>query len=134
MNYYWKLKFYLARGPHYRCWQIRRSNNEELYFSPEECSLILDDCLLTNKINVAQKTFEGANRQPCAWVRCHSYQQVKAIEDLDRYQQIRYNPKVAPYWRDIRGSNIDKCRYASIVTVGSKIYARSQLGIQTSLF
>lgn len=134
MSYYWKLKFYLARGSHYRCWQIRGNNKEELYFNPDKYSLILTDCLLTNKINVAQKTFNGANRQPCAWVKCSKYCEVRPIEDLDRYQQIHYNPKVAPYWRDGRGNNIDSHKYTSVITAGSKIYAESQIEVQISLF
>ncbi len=76
---YWKLKYYLSKGNHFRHWQIRGDNKEELYFNPEEYSLKLYNCILTNNVNIATKTYNGANRQPCAWVKCDSWEQIDPI-------------------------------------------------------
>ena len=128
-NRYWKLKFYLSKGKHCRHWQIRGKNKEELYFNPNLCSIRLYNCLLTNNLSISTKTFNGANRQPCAWVKCDRWSELEAVSTPEQeYQPIYFNPKICPFWQDKAGNNIDQQEFEEVLTIGSKVFvAKNQM-------
>ncbi len=117
-----KIKFHLQRGKNYQQFQIRE-NQSVKYVVPESHSIVMQNCYLKNLANQATKIYQGANRQPCGWVYCQSYHIVSYnFTDWDTDNPIFYNPKVAPYWRDKNGSNIDDFRYPKLITLGRQVY------------
>lgn len=133
--YQWQLKYFLGRGEYFRHWQLRNISDKSqvLYFVPERSSLLLTNCLLVNNRNIAQRTYGGANRQPCAWVKAQTWTEVEVIQDLGECQPLFYNPKIQPYWQDAEGKNIDGCQYETVITSGNRVYGIPQVS-QTCLF
>ena len=120
-----KVRFHLGRK-NYLHWQVKYKDSIEFY-SPDSVSLLMHKCYLKNRTSVARKIHEGAYKSVCAWIECEDLQILPAEEiSLDRMMQVCYNPKVAPYWRDEKGSNIDGKRFESLVTKRSKVFVKGE--------
>lgn len=138
-KYKYKLKFNLARGKHFRQWQIRGiDNNEVQYFDPNRYNLTLHNCFLSNKVNAARKIYEGeSNRQPVAYILFDRFDtDTPNRPDYSSFEPIFYNPKKAPFWRNNKGDNIDKSSYSKILVRGFDclICANANQSIQLELF
>ena len=55
------VRFHLAKGEHYRHWQVKRGA-EVHYYDPAQYNLILWGCRLRNHAKTAQKIHDGANK------------------------------------------------------------------------
>jgi hypothetical protein len=116
-----KVRFNLGRGGYYRHWQVTKFPNVD-YFDPSKYSLILTSCRLKNVRNVADKIFNGQNKDVCSWVICDEAIVTQASPEVKPENEIAYNPKINPFWTDAFGNNIDGSSYERIVSVGKRLY------------
>jgi hypothetical protein len=122
-----KVRFHLGRGDNYLKWQVKVKTKEGEhagYYEPDECCLSMYKCRLTNQKTAAQRINKGENKTVCAWVKCNGisvFIPSKIIEEKEK-KPIYYNPKVAPYWRDEDGNNIDNEKYDNIISIGRQLY------------
>jgi len=96
-----KVRFHLGAGPHKGHFQI------------------------TDK---AGKIFKGeTNKNVCSWVRCDRVEiYSETFFSSDGLDSVKYNPKVAPYWRDGEtDENRDKFQYGSLITDGKNLFVLS---------
>lgn len=106
-------------------WQITKGQSR-IYVDPAIHSIIIYDGRLVNKVKMARRIFEGANKSVCAWIEASSYEIVdRAQFDKDSYFEVpvAYNPRVVPNWQDFRGANIDNQNFGLIITEGRKLKA-----------
>ena len=116
-----KVRFNLGRGANYLKWKVEWKDGKVEYFSPDECQLILQYCQLKNARHTAIRIFEGQAKQVCAWIRCENLVVRKDIFIQDESRRLRYNPRVAPFWREGE-KNVDNSFYDHLHTIGSRLY------------
>lgn len=102
-----KVRFNLGRGKHYKFWKISYANDRVEYVDPSKYDLVMHDCKLVNYKKTAKKIFCGANKSVCAWIECSQVDIKKEVKIDGDHPEISYNPKIAPYWRDDKGMDID---------------------------
>lgn len=113
-----KVRFNLGRGKNYMKWKIEHSEGV-LYLSPEEVNLKMTNARLRNRKSTATKINEGANKSVCSWILCDEVQ----ITNLQYFgEQIRYNPRINPFWMSANNENIDGTKHDVLYTNGRKIY------------
>ena len=114
----YKVRFHLGRGENYMKWKIENTENKtDKFYDPEKVHLILKDCKLTNQPTTANKIFTGKmNKAPIAYVQCNS------VDIIDKNDQIRYNPRVAPNWIDKKENNLDNSTFEQVVSEGRRVY------------
>jgi hypothetical protein len=100
----YEVRFHLAKGKNFRKWQVRSMAGVQ-YYDPAAVSLTLLDCQLRNQPGTAQKIFDGEDKTVCAWVDCSELLIGEPVESVGL--PVSYNPKVAPYWRNLTDRNID---------------------------
>lgn len=115
------VRFHLARGEHYRHWQVKRGA-EVHYYDPSQYILVLWGCRLQNHAKVAQKIHEGGNKKPCAWVECEMIgAHLDYPQGIEAQGKITYNPRVTPHW--IRDDKLcDKAEFRQMITSGSQLF------------
>ena len=113
-----KVRFNLGRGKNYLKWKIEHSEGV-LYLSPEDVNLKMTNARLRNRKSTANKIKEGANKSVCSWILCDDVQ----VTNLQYFgEQIRYNPRVNPFWMGANDENIDGTTHDVLYTNGRKIY------------
>jgi hypothetical protein len=113
-----KVRFNLGRGKNYMKWKIEHSEGI-IYLSPEEFNLKMTNARLRNQKATASKINNGANKTVCSWILCDEVQ----VTNLQYFgDQVRYNPKVNPFWMDSNDNNIDGTTHDVLYTNGRKIY------------
>lgn len=117
----YKVRFHLATGPHFMHWQVRRSDKEVMYFDPAQFSLVLHNCTLKNYRRVAERIFRGENKSVCAYILCEHVEPFAPLSFPTKCGPLSYNPRTAPYWRNLLGDNRDGYHYDKIVTIGKTI-------------
>jgi hypothetical protein len=107
-----RIRFHLGLGKHYKSWQIS-NKSEKIFIRPEEYSLIMYNCQLINKKNIAKKIFQGQNKTVCAWVLCERFElsPILNIKNL-----IYYNPRIAPHWTDEQMNDLDNLKFEKLYT------------------
>ena len=90
-----KVRFNLGRGKNYMKWKIESKSGVE-YHSPDNVQLIMFNCVLKNNKKMAQRIFNGENKNVCAWILCESI--IINIKDYMQFEektepayQIKYN-------------------------------------------
>jgi hypothetical protein len=125
------IRRHLARGKYFGYFQIRGhvtdSKQGEVieYVNPNTHSIIFNSCRLHNKINQSTKIFNGAQKEPCAYIICTSYEVVEPIK-IPGELEVNFNPKLSPHWRMFSGRSIDLVDFAlftTLITFNSKVYA-----------
>lgn len=121
-----KVRFHLGAGRFYNHWQIKFSKGfaeSVRYVDPNSpfMQIVMTNCLLKNRKPTAESIFNGSNKTVCAWIQCESAKaecqpKVKLIEE------IFYNPRIAPYWRNSNGDNIDGYNFDLLVTKNKSVY------------
>lgn len=122
------IRFHLGAGQHYKHWQVK-DGKDVIYYDPAQYSLIMNDCLLKNNRNKAEKIFESKRRDVCGFVRCLEYKAVEKyqidamfLEPEIKYE-IMFDPKIAPYWRKHNDPNAyDGLTYSTLVTNGRRVF------------
>jgi len=121
-----KVRFHLGKGKHYMMWQIRHGNYVK-YVDPngDEC-IYMSDAVLYNRRSVAEVIHSGSTKTVCAWVSCSSIIiSGPKLGGSRRVSRVMYNPKVAPYWRQVVDGveeNVDSKNYEFLSTLGSRLY------------
>ncbi len=129
-----RVRFHLAKGEHYQKWQVRYDGQVK-YFSPDDFILRIENGVLKNSPTTAKKIYDGENKTVCAWINCrrieaHStvslYHEKLNMDVMDMSlagsEQISYNPRVAPNWRNSNDENIDNQYIDLIVSHGRDLY------------
>lgn len=118
-----RVRFHLARGENYMKWQVRHGK-EVRYFEPDDFTLRMVNCILKNKPSDAERIYTGENKRVCAWINCTSVEIYDCQKlGLEESSQIRYNPRVAPYWSDSEGNNIDNQSFTVIESNNRSLFA-----------
>ena len=117
-----KVRFNLSRGKNYMKWKIAYPDGSFEYFNPDEVSLVMNKCKLSNNAKQAEKIFKGENKTVCAWIMCADVK-ITGVpqEDLVETSRLRYNPRVKPHW-DYRDVNVDGKEFGRIESRGNKLY------------
>jgi hypothetical protein len=126
----YSVRFHLARGNHYRHWQIRDlddKHREPLFLDPIEYQIKLEDCTLYNNERKAQQVYDAGVKDVCGWVKCRDFgianlndYDPEPIDDLPR---LLYNPIDYPYWRrEDSFENIDGTHFDELITYSNKVY------------
>ena len=114
----YQVRFHLGAGENFGKWQVKCLAGV-LYFDPAKVSLTMLDCQLRNQRGTAQKVHDGANKSVCAWVDCNELLVEGPVEMAGI--TVAYNPKIAPYWRNLAGECIDNKRADVLRTVGKQV-------------
>jgi len=95
-----RLRYHLARGEFYKHWQLKESKTgKTIYFRPEDTNFLLENVKLYNKKAVAQRIYEGANKNVCAWLSIKGSVKIRTEEiDVSNMTEIFYNPRETPFW------------------------------------
>ncbi len=129
-NYLYTIRRHLGKGKHFGWWQIREyitnAKQGEIveYIDPDKFCIIFRTCFLYNRPKTAQKIFDGAYKQPCAWICAGSYMKepANATEIIDDYPSLlEYNPKKSIHWTSWN-VNMDGVEHEFIYTKGTKLY------------
>lgn len=123
-----KVRFHLSNGPQWGHWQIKRKDRVDFYH-PNEVCLVLKDAVLKNRRATAEGIFSGKSKSVCSWIYCETID-IKPRGDhnesansiISERSELIYNPKIAPYWRDSEGINLDNRAYGLIISEGKKLY------------
>jgi hypothetical protein len=114
----YQVRFHLGKGENHGKWQVKSMAGVR-YYDPATVSLTLLDCQLRNQRGTAQKIFDGANKDVCAWVDCNDLLVDGATEVHG--VPVSYNPRVAPHWRNGAGENIDGKRIGLLRSNGRQL-------------
>ena len=121
-----KVRFNLRRGKNYKKWKIDYGNNNVICHSIDEVFLIMKNCVLSNNTKIANKIFNGANKNVCSFIVCDDIEIIlKTDTILEKNDlELKYNPKVNPYWifNDV---NYDNKTISELYTVSNKIYIKN---------
>ena len=120
-----KVRFNLSRGKNYMKWKIVYPDSTIEYLSPDEVSLIMMKCKLSNNAKQAEKIFQGESKTVCAWVLCEEMKITGAPQqDITETSRLRYNPRVKPCW-DYQDVNSDGKEFGCIESRGNRLYVNS---------
>jgi hypothetical protein len=152
-----KVRYNLGRGKNYMKWKIESKSGVE-YHSPQDVQLIMHNCILKNNKKLAKRIYEGENKSVCSWIICESIQinyfqplvngfknkvlisgltnDTMAFEKewIEKSPQLKYNPKVFPYWQvDIGGKmieySLDDISFQEITSIGKNLYYTTLNGV-----
>jgi len=119
----YQIRFHLAKGKNFMKFQVKNLKTGEVeYFDPDTTSLVLYDCVLKNQKTTAQKINCGANKTVCAWVRASKVVILNTKTKMGKEYEVSYNPRIAPYWRDFEGRDIDNESFGEIRTMGRSLF------------
>lgn len=118
----YKVRFNLGKGPRFMTWKITFPDGHHEYLQPDEVTLILIKAKLKNQRGTAEKIHEGANKRVCAWVECEDLKIKDKYRFSENLSEISYNPRIAPYWRDTKGNDVDNSYYGTMRTLGNKVF------------
>lgn len=96
----YKLRFHLAKGPHFMNWQLTSPTGEVTYHDPKTFRCLLVGTKLKNRRATAEKIHAGANKTVCAWIEAEQVFIQDEFPEVNKelMLQVRYNPRVLPYW------------------------------------
>jgi hypothetical protein len=101
-------------------WKVEYPNGWTKYFSPADVQLVMSDCILKNSRSTALKILNGEHKMVCASVLCESID--IRTEDFipDNGQQVKYNPRVLPFWNK-DGVDMDGSKIKEMYSTDSKL-------------
>jgi len=120
----YRVRFHLAKGENFMKWQVfDKQNNLKEYYSPDEWSLVMDDCTLGNHPSTAKKIYEGADKTVCAWIACNKVTASSQAPSTESCTQFKYNPKKNPHWFTDNNPNVDGMTFTTMITKNKQVYA-----------
>ncbi len=120
----YRVRFHLAKGENFMKWQVfDKLHNLKEYYSPDEWSLVMDDCTLGNHPSTAKKIYEGADKTVCAWIACNKVTASSQAPSTDSCTQFKYNPKKNPHWFTDNNPNVDGMTFTTMITKNKQVYA-----------
>ena len=115
-----KVRFNLGRGTNYMKWKVQYPDGGVHYFNPDNIQMVMKGCILKNSKSTALKILSGNHKTVCAWVLCDEISIEKPNFIPDNGQQVKYNPKVLPFWNK-DGIDMDGSRINKMYSVGKKL-------------
>jgi hypothetical protein len=113
-----KVRFNLSKGKNFMKWKVEHSEGV-VYLEPSEVNLVMFNARLRNQKSTAIKIKEGANKSVCSWILCDEVQ----ITNTQHFgEQIRYNPRINPFWMDESERNIDGTTHEVLYTNNRTIF------------
>jgi hypothetical protein len=127
MKMSYRIRFHLARGEHYKHWQIKNSVGSVVYVDPSKHSIVLKRCILHIQLGACMKVFNGGSKRPCAWVIAESFKIIPFAKPRFDFE-VAFNPRLNLHWALLRGhkvivKNIDKSRIDLLVSSGRSLFA-----------
>jgi hypothetical protein len=120
------IRFNLSKGTRYMKWKITTPKGNSVYVDPKEFGLLLKKCKLKNRRITAEKIFNGANKTVCSWIECKHVELITNQNEKELPitfgEEIKYNPRVSPFWRDEEGNDIDNTVFMSLVTRDNRVF------------
>lgn len=125
------VRFHLARGKHYKFWQIKDLNDkdcEPTYINPNTHQLFLSDCELVCNENKAQQVYARGVKDVCGWIKCKSLYagDINIFTDTNTniLPRLTFNPIVDTKWRISKNPECNMNNYfvSNIITKGNKCY------------
>ena len=118
--YKYTLRFNLGAGKHHKKWKLTDTKTGVAdYYDPETTQFRLTDCRLVNQGATARRIYEGEHKKVCAWV---SFKEYKIVTGNKPTRPVMYNPRVAPFWRNAFGENLDGSLIKCLQTVGRELF------------
>ena len=120
----YKVRFHLAKGKFYKCWQVTSPNGDKDYYDPETHNLFMWGCRLRNQRKTAEKIHSGEHKTVCAWVECETFGATTKYQGNvpDDAVKVSYNPRKKPYWVDSQGVDVDDMKYNFIYSVNTDLF------------
>lgn len=117
-----RVRFNLSRGKNYMKWKVEYPDKTVEYHDVSEVQLVMRNCKLKNYKNVAEKIYNGANKEVCAWVLCDDLF-IKQGDFLknEGYDRVRYNPREIPHWV-YKDELADGLSFQTIISIGFGLY------------
>lgn len=127
-----KVRFNLGKGKNYMKWKIWSKIGVE-YHRPCDVQLVMYGCQLKNNRKLAERIFNGENKDVCAWIVCDSisikhedFKQYDGITYHTDIAKLSYNPRKQPSWV-MSGNDVDNLKIAEIVSVDYNLFANNVL-------
>lgn len=142
-----RVRFHLAKGEHYRHWQVKDIYGHTHYFDPHHVCLVMWNAKLVNDRRTALRIMEGEAKQVCAAIDCDSLD-VVGWHDQDArrqawgkhmmkatkasaYCELSYNPRECVHWRyaepdsehEHMRADLDDTEYNTVVTQSTGVFA-----------
>jgi hypothetical protein len=118
----YKVRFHLQKGKNYMKWQIKDADGTVTFHDPAEVTLYMRGCFLKNQKGTAQKIYDGASKDVCAWVEAEEVDVVVIpLKNPMNSTHVAYDPRVAPYWR-LNGENVDGLTVEELFTSDRRIF------------
>lgn len=114
----YKVRFHLGAGINYLKWQVSIGNTVK-YYDPNKVMLAMFGCELKNRPNIAQKIFDGAKKDVCAWVNCELVRVLLPTETNGK--PVLYNPRKKPFWTNENGENLDGHKFGILLSNGKTL-------------
>jgi hypothetical protein len=117
-----KVRFNLGRGKNYMKWKIESKTGVEYHY-PADVQLKMYGCQLKNNRKMAEKIFNGENKDVCAWVLCDAIDiKFDNFEKIWVKDKLTYNPRKQPHWV-WNNWDVDNKRIDEIITIDYGMYA-----------
>jgi hypothetical protein len=127
----YSVRFHLARGPHYRYWQIKNlkdKNEAPLYVNPEKNRIVLKDCTLEVNENKAKRVHAAGRKDVCGWIKCRYFflndTNLFYSSMLDSFPRLKFNPIIDVNWRIDTNPDfvMNNATFPELLTSGNKVY------------
>lgn len=127
----YKIRFHLGRGVNFMKWQIKEPDGKTRYLDPDGWIICAKNATLRNRKATAKKIHDGCNKTVCAWIEADTLEVHKCKGDMAIHtsmdvlgdaRPVRFNPREAPHWTDMAGTDIDGTSYKDVKTFGKFVY------------
>ena len=142
-----RVRFHLAKGEHYRHWQVKDIYGHTHYFDPHHVCLVMWNAKLVNDRRTALRIMEGEAKAVCAAIDCDSIdivgwhdkdartkawgQHMMRSTKASAYCELSYNPRECVTWRyaepdsehEHLRTDLDDTEYNTIVSASSAVFA-----------
>ena len=119
----YKIRYHLGAGENYMKWRVEDTTSKEVKFlDTEDFEMSLKNAKLYNQKGAADNIYNGASKTVCAWIMAEEIFPNPDYMFVAFDKIISYNPRVAPYWRDHNGKNVDKQEFEEIYIDKEEIF------------
>ena len=134
----YSVRFHLARGPHYKFWQIKNlkdKNEAPLYVDPDKNRIVLKDCTLKVNENKAKRVHAAGIKDVCGWIQCSHFflndTNLFYSSMFDSFPCLKFNPIVDVNWRIDTNQNfiMNNKTFPELLTNGNKVYVAELMSI-----
>ena len=117
-----KVRFHLAKGKNFGKWQVRRPDGTVDYYDPEATTLVFHSVRNMIRPAGAQKIYEGANKDVCAWLEVENVFAIDLPNSVSRVSaELSFNPRVNPNWM-LNGREQNPREFRSGFTKGRRVF------------